>query len=434
MKDMTPIPIPGTKEYMLSPYFWINKIEKADSIILTSDEINEFNNTTIKKVNTLCRMCEYKDRLSKEELISLIESYKIPEKTRYDVFGQNLKEDFYKGLIKNTNIEGIKDLNEVKFGLTIKNTRIRSFPTDMGSYGEADDIEFDLFQETECLAIEPVAILHESYDGEWFFIQMYNYNGWVKYSDVAVGRNKKEIFDYIECDKFLIVTGNRVQTQFNHYDSRVSKKDFFMGTKIPLEIEYTNEVGKQAVGFNHVIKLPVRDLNGRLEFKDAILSNMEDVNIGYLPYTRKNILAQAFKLQGDRYDWGNKNNGRDCSSFVMYVYKTCGIILPRNADDQEISHGISYKFQENQTIAERSSIFGKVAPGALIFMNGHVMIYIGEVNNEYFMIHDFHRYGIYDKEVVQLVEVNEVAVTSTLILTSKGKKFIETFTSLLQLS
>jgi hypothetical protein len=422
--------LPGIENHMLSSDFWIKKIKDPGKVIMNDSEIIEFNKSTFSKVKFMCNLSLYKESLSKEELIGIIEGYTLPETIRYDKNGEKVQKDFYDKIINNTNIDEVEESNEVKFGIATKNMRVRSFPTDEGSFDSDNDIEFDLFQETECQAIEPVVILHTSQDNEWFFIQMYNYNGWVRKSGIAIGKSREEVFDYCNTDKFLIVTGNKISTQFNHYDSRISQNTFYMGTKIQQETNNIIEVGNQTNVFNYVVKLPVMDIYGKLEFKNALISFMEEVRSGYLPYTRENILKQAFKLQGDRYDWGNNHYGRDCSSFVMYVYKTCGILLPRNGDQQEMGEGIFYKINENASIYERNILFKKIAPGAEIFMDGHVMLYIGEDKGEYFMIHDFYRYGSLEGDTIKPIYVNEVAITSTLMLTSKGKKFIETFIAL----
>lgn len=425
--------IPGTKKCMLESTYWLNKLETGETLLMDKKTIEDFNKKTLKKVNTMCNIREHKEILTREELQHILGAYTIPKDIRYDIKGREIKQDFYIALIQNTNLEGIQDINTVKFGISVKNTRLRSFPTEEGIFEDSGSIEFDLFQETECSALDAVAILHESSDRNWFYIQMYNYSGWVKACDIAIAKNKEEIFNYLDIDHFLIVIGNKIGTQFNHYDERVSRKDFYMGTRIPLEIEPISNIGNQASLLHHVVKIPVRDNEGFLEFRNALISHKEDVTLGYLPYTRTTILNQAFKLLGDRYDWGNKNNGRDCSSFLMCVYKTIGIILPRNGGHQEIGEGISYIFDKNATLEERIRIFEKVKPGAAIFSAGHVMLYIGEDDGDHYMIHDFHSYGKRcDDDTLEKIYVNEIAVTSTLLLTSKGNKYIETFSSLLQ--
>ena len=425
--------IPGTKECMLESTYWINKLEASDQLLMDKNAIEVFNKKTFKKVNTMCNIPEHKESLIREELHHSLEAYTIPTDIRYDIKGKEVEQAFYNSIIQNSNLGEIQAINSVRFGIAIKNTRVRSFPTEEGIFKESSDIEFDRFQETECSALDPVAILHESSDKDWFFIQMYNYTGWVKACHIAIGKNKEEIFDYLNTDNFLMVTGDKVSTQFNHYEERISRRDFYMGTRIPLEIEPISQIGKQGSFLHHVVNLPVRDKEGFLEFKNALISRREDVSLGYLPYTRATILNQAFKLLGDRYDWGNKNYGRDCSSFLMYVYKTVGMILPRNGGDQEIGEGISYSFDKNATLEERTRIFEKVKPGAAIFSPSHVMLYIGEDAGEHYMIHDFNSYGKLNQDgTLEKIYVNEIAVTSTLLITSGGSKYIEVFTSLLE--
>lgn len=424
--------IPGTKVHMLESEYWINKIAEPDKVIMESEKINEFNECTIKKVKSMCNIREYKEKISKTELVNIISNYKIPKNIRYNTQGIEVKAKFYDEIIKNINIATIGDNNEVNFGVAIKSTRVRSFPTSEGNFKSVDDMEFDRFQETECDALQPVAILHVSLDTKWFFIQMYNYNGWVMAENIAVGKTKNEVFNYLDTEHFLIVTGNRVTTQFNHNDSRVSRQDFYMGARLPLETEFVDKVGNQSAGRNYIVKLPVRDGDGKLEIRNGVIAFVEDINFGYLPYTRRNILGQAFKLQGDRYDWGNKNNGRDCSSFLMKVYMTFGIILPRNVDEQKGGEGLHYEFNENSSITDRNKVFENVAPGAGIFKDDHVMMYIGVENGEHFMIHDFHRYGVQENNIVKAIDVNEIAVTSTMLTTTDGEKYIQKFTSLVQ--
>lgn len=422
----------GIREEMVDFEFWLDKVDDSEGIIMNGEQILELNDRNMRNVKSMCELREYPETIGGDELLGMIEGYRVPDVPRYDINGIEVSREKYEEFKRNRNLGEIRGVNVVRFGIAVKNTRVRSFPTDKGIYKTSEDKEFDRFQETECQAIEPVAVLHTSLDGEWFFIQMYNYNGWVRAEDIAIGKGRQEVFDYVEADAFLMVIGNRIKTQYNHYDSRISAKEFFMGTRIPLENMQITELGNQASTHNYVVKLPVRKLDGSLEFKNALISFFEEVSLGYLPYNRRNILRQAFRLLGDRYDWGNKNNGRDCSSYIMYVYKTMGILLPRNADEQEISEGIKYKFEGALSINEKNMLFKKADPGAAIFMDGHVMMYIGEDNGEHFMIHDFYRYGIMDNGTVIPINVNEVAVTSTLLLTSSGKKFIDTFTSLLQ--
>ncbi|MDF2672670.1 MAG: hypothetical protein K0R09_935, partial [Clostridiales bacterium] len=326
--------IPDTKVEMLKAEFWINKLQDGDRVIMNAAEIEKFNESNAEKVSAVYNLKSYKDKLTKEELIAFMQEYSIPERVRYTVEGKEVEKEFYETLIENTNVDAISKVNDVRYGITVKNTSLRSFPTSKGIFKESDDIEFDRFQETGCQAIEPVLVLHESRDREWYFIQMHNYRGWVSALDVALAKNKEEVFNYLDSKDYIVVTGDFAYTQHNPYEPGVSYLRLDMGTKIPLCEDNIETVGNQSALGNYVVKYPVRNAEGSMELKLALISKLQDINLGYLPYTRENILKQVFKLLGHRYGWGDGLNGRDCSSTLMYVYKTFGFRLPRNGNEQ----------------------------------------------------------------------------------------------------
>jgi len=261
---------------------------------------------------------------------------------------------------------------------------------------------------------------------------MYNYRGWVKACDIAIAKDKEEVFDYLYADDFIVITGNHVRTQSNPYDDDVSEIRFDMGTRIPLEKDMPDSLANQSTYGNYVIKLPSRDDKGNLVFKDGLISIKEDVHHGYIPYTRANVLNQAFKLIGDRYGWGDSFNGRDCSSFIMYVYKTFGFALPRNADEQEKCTGIAHQFSDDMSLIDRIETFKNIKPGAALYMPGHAMMFVGMDGGMPYIIHDFTGYGEKIGDKYDFIPVNEVMVTSSLLPTSMGIPFIERFSSAIQ--
>lgn len=424
--------IPDTRVEMLEAEFWINKLNDGSKIVMNPEEIEKFNLENAGKVSAVYDLRAYKDKLAQDELKSYIQEYSIPEKAMYDVRGKEVEKGFYDEIIDNANIDGISEINPVRYGITVRNTSLRSFPTFKGIFKGPDDIEFDRFQETGCQAVEPVLVLHESRDGKWYFIQMHNYRGWAMACDIALAKDREEVFDYLDAKDYIVITGDCAYTQYNPYEPGVSSLRLDMGTRIPLAEDSVETVGNQSVLGNYAVKFPVRNEEGKLEFKYALLSKKQDINLGYLAYTRDNILKQVFKLFGHRYGWGDSLDGRDCSSTVMYVYKTFGFRLPRNGNEQESGAGVSYRFNENTTLEERIQTFERIKPGAVIFMPGHVMMYIGRDNGVHYMIHCFHGYGEKSGDGYRFRAVNEVAVTSTLLTTSSGNLFINKFSSLLQ--
>ena len=420
--------IPDLKEKMLYDRNWIKSSDR-DKIIMNPREIEEYNKKSIEIVLPILDLEKYSKYLSKEELIIKINSISSPPKfERFHEDGKLVNIEYYNKLIENCNIDGLTDSNNVKYGITIRKTVMRTFPTFDKVFKVGDNYEFDRFQETSVYPVEPIVILHTSKDHKWYFAQMYNYLAWIPEKDVAVSP-KEELFNYINTEHFIVTTGKRVFTNYNPLNPQLSEVKFDMGIRIPLvnikEIE--NDIYGQNPTGNYVIKIPIKNISGGVEFRPALISRREEVSKGYLPYTRENIIVHAFKFLGERYGWGGTFNSRDCASLIMDVYRTMGIKLTRNSDQQgELSVGNFYKMPENMTIGDRERLLYKLKPGTPLYMEGHAMIYLGTEHGKYYIIHDFSGFYKEQKEKTEYYKVREVMVSPLNIgLTEEGKTFVE---------
>jgi hypothetical protein len=232
------------------------------------------------------------------------------------------------------------------------------------------------------------------------------------------------VLDYAGSKDFLVVTGKEARTSFDPLDARLSEVPLYMGSRIPLAGDVPEAIDGQPPNGSYVVKLPARGEGGALEIKLALVSRSADVNVGYLPLTRVNILRQAFKLEGTRYGWGGSFNGVDCSALMMEVYKTFGIVLPRNSREQaNQTVGHAYPLPEGASIEERSRILGEAKVGAALWMPGHIMLYLGKVGGEHFVIHAFTGFGRRKESGEQeIVRQHQVAVTPLSILTRTTPK------------
>lgn len=423
--------MPRVTTEMLFPQYWYNKLDNPDKIILNEAAIRDFNAEIIKKMPTTAYdLKQYPDSLKKEELITLLKRYEIPEDPRYYQNNLRIEKIFYDKLKEQINLEGVKAENPVQYGFSVKRTNIRTFPTTEKVLESPNDIEFDQFQETTIEAAEPVIVLKYSKDGQWLYIQTYNYLGWVEAQSIAV-TDKTAWTDYQNNPDFLVVTGNEIRLGFNPYSPELSELAFGMGQRLPLakSFEHSTLVDNQSVAGNYVIKLPIRKSDGQAAFNLALVSASQDVCEGFLPYTRANVIKQAFKMQGQRYGWGGDFKGRDCSALIQDIYAVFGFKLPRNADEQENSIGLTTVFNESMTLQERRKILKQLQPGAALYMRGHVMLYLGEEAGRYFVIHDMAAQGNPEKPqkngTYLRVPVNQVTVSDLDIIRTNGKCYLE---------
>jgi len=420
-------------DIMNSAPFWMSDIYDANDIILSEIEIGKFNNNIKLLISSLYDLENEDDIISSKVLFKLIQSYTLFSKDMYDSSGCLVLNDYYEKIIHNTNLNSVKDNAPVKYGISLKKTSIRSFPEESAIFSSIWHCKlnnFDRFQETACLPFEPVLILHESYDKKWYFVKIYNYVGWIKADDVVIAVDKKQIFDYVNSKDFLMVISKETNLTISSQGSSTITINCGMGTRLsilkPLD---SNSMD------NYVVQYPTRDVNGFLLFKNAIINKSDDTIAGNLPYTRYNIINQALKFISTPYDWGDKSTGKDCSSFILTIYKCFGLLLPRNADEQENSfykpHN-SFVFSEYESLKDRYATMENIKPGTSLFLKGHVMMYLGKYMKIHYMIHSFSAYGVksgsgYESRDALIVAISPVDLPST-----SGVPFLQKFTSAVQ--
>ena len=442
-----PVCAPKVEGFMLKPAYWIEKIGDAEKLILNEEEIIEFNKKSFAKMKNkgfeewLYDLETYPKTITGEELLNTMKTYSseevFPGKTCYDIYARKISKTVKKEVFYQANFDGIADKIRVEWGMLVKREDVRAFPMDTVFAEEPKGIDHDLFQLTVLSVGSPVAILHQSKNGKWYYIQSMIYKGWVKRENIALAKNKKEVFDYANSDKFLTVTESRIETEPNPFVKEISNILFQMGDKIPLidfdEIPESipiNNLHAQSPQGCYVVKIPVKDEEGHLEFRLALIARSNDICEGYLPYTRRNIIQQAFKLLGERYGWNGMFKRRDCSQFIMNVYKTMNIIIPSYTRMQEEgAAGKSIEF--SGSIQRRESVLNKLQPGDPIHLKGHVVMYLGKVGENHYIIHSGSGYRIKSRDG----RTKPVTVHGTFIsevhqlLMSEEKSYLEAFTT-----
>ena len=314
--------------------------------------------------------------------------------------------DYYNILLFNLNLDSIKDTN-IQYGITIDRTSIRTFPTYEPSYRKKGDTQFDRFQKTAVYPLEPIIIYSKSSDEEWYFARMYNYIGWIPKDKIAIGE-KEEIFNYIDMETFVVVVDRQIT---------IMDKVFDMGVRIPLKEEKEN---------TYIILIPEKDENNKLQIKEYEINKFKELNLGYLPYTKENIILQAFKLNGEEYGWGGLNNTRDCSAFMMDIYRTFGIKLPRNTLEQgSKSLGRQYDLNHNMPMERKMEILEELPKVTPLYMPGHTMLYLGKDGDEYYIIHQFAEYYVENEGILEKISMMKTAVTPGTIKTDSGKTYLE---------
>ena len=389
---------------LVSPAYWLKQNQEGDKLVLDAKGIDGFN-TKIRSVSrTVFDLSAYPATVSGDSLKTRIMNYAVLEDDLY--LNGNKVSDNYKNILRSqTNIKAIPATVTVRYAVTTTRAPIRNLPTGQGLFYYAADKEFDVLQETSLDPGEPVAILHQSANGYFYYVQSYNYSGWISRFNVGL-TDKRTWLQYAKPKDFLVVTDAK-------YVLRLGKNEFLyqQGARINLVKE------EPAL---YTVEVPVRQPNGNLnKTRLQVPKVSKAVHRGYLPYTSNNIVRSAFKFYGMPYGWGGLKDSVDCSALVLNAYRTVGIYLPRNTDEQANTAGIR-NLLEGLDNAQRLSVIRDLQPGACRYMDGHVVMYIGQINGAPYSIHALGSHyvkGVRQREM-------QVVVSDLTLQRSSGNSFL----------
>lgn len=250
----------------------------------------------------------------------------------------------------------------MRYGVVTRRANLRLLPEAAGWFESAGDVHYDTLQATALDPAEPVAVLGDSYDKKFAFVRTRFYDGWLAKSDFA--ETDRTTWDgFVHPTDFAVVTANKTTIANGAGESLL----FQMGAKIPL-----------AAGANgaKVLLMPVSD-NGALKIVKRPVAFDDTLHEGFLPCTENNFVRQGFRFLGDEYGWGGLDDSVDCSSFVGDVYRSMGIELPRDADQQAKSMPKVVDLS-GMGEADRLAALEACVPGTLLANNTHVMMYLGQ--------------------------------------------------------
>ena len=387
--------LPHTERAMKTPGFWIAQNSSPDQVVFSPQEIEDFNAAIQNELKLTKDITRLPRVMAGEELKASL------EKT-FKEFSQNGNDTtaLFNTIHLNMNLDAVPSQITPQFGLVVRYADQRFFPTEEGWYAIRGDIDFDELQNNALDAGTPVAVLHRSLDGRWFYVESPSSDGWVKAEYVALGK-KEDIKEFISSASFVIVTRAKadiyLDPQLKEYYDYVQ-----MGVKLPF-------VKKDKARVQ--VRLPWRGEDGSLIFKSVYVRE-EDVNQGYLAYTPRNTIEQAFELINEPYGWGGMYGEQDCSRFLQEIFAVFGINLPRNSSAQAKTGKLLGQFDAAASDQKKTEILQQAPGGVTILpMKGHIMLYLGMADGRAYAIHAVWAYREKGWRKDRVRVINRVAVT-----------------------
>lgn len=381
----------GLREAYLDPAFWAARLPDADRVILDRAGIAAQNARMRAEDDSIHDLRALPARLPRATVLTDIQALsRWPQKPLFGEDGKPVAATARPGIEANLALDAIPAERPLQYGLVTHRAALRAFPTALRVFTSQGDTDIDRFQESALFPGDAVAVLHESADGQWLFITSERYSAWIEKRFVGVG-DAATVLGYGQHGPYRVVTGATAYTAFTPEEPRVSRLQLEMGVRLPVLADWpvAQAVNGQQAHGAHVVQLPVRNDDGTLALVPALLPRSQDTASDYLPLTPRNLLTQSFKFLGERYGWGHSYDTRDCSGFVSEIYRSFGVLVPRNTSAQAVSPALDrIAFSDKDGKAKRNAAVQQLQVGDLVYIPGHVMVTLGQLDGQTWMIHD----------------------------------------------
>ncbi|GAB3047257.1 SH3 domain-containing protein [Stenotrophomonas tumulicola] len=381
----------GLHEAYLSPGYWAARLPDADTPILDRRQIDAQHARMRAEDPHIQDIAALPASIPASQVRSAITALSHwPSRPLHDIHGNAIPAALRQDIEANLALDAIATTTVPQYGLVVHRGALRTFPARQRVFSSTEGTDIDRFQESALFPGDKVAVVHRSADGAWLFVHSERYSAWIEARHVATG-NRETVLGYGAQGPYRVITGAVAHTAYTPEDPRVSRLQLDMGVRLPVLADWppAQVVNGQQAHASWVVQLPVREPDGTLSLVPALLPRSQDSSSEYLPLTPRVLLQQAYKFLGERYGWGHDYDTRDCSGFVSEIYRSAGVLLPRNTSAQGVSPALDrIAFTDKDGAATRDRAVAALQVGDLVYIPGHVMMAIGHVEGRTWVIHD----------------------------------------------
>ncbi|MGC9342190.1 MAG: hypothetical protein ACP5E3_05780 [Bacteroidales bacterium] len=402
--------LPGTLPEMRTSDFWIDKSTDPDKVILNQDAIERMNQEYRSRMKDLTSLeHDLGAAIEKEvqrwsglllfpaevsglphnELVKTVKDMvdsqvkMLRGKEHGNILGIEYADWEINALESELNIEKISEIREIQQGITVRDCRIRVIPTlrpEHVAIGDNRRARWDMFNLDIVPIASPVIILHTSKSSGFLLVISSRGYGWIRSENIAFPENDQSDNLYLQED-FLVCTGEQVPF-YSSPECKLVSGWLRMGDKI----KYSIRDGQ------FTVDVPRRKTDGSLVIERAWLKKDADVNRGFLPYTRRNIINQAFKLLDLVYDYTGAWYGRNHVTILRDLFACFGFELPNNGVLLKAYNPAGIISPEKGKEEQYRAIMENEPFITIQISGGHSQLYLGTHERTPFVF-DTHGYG-----------------------------------------
>ncbi len=298
----------------------------------------------------------------------------VQRRAVYDRHRKQVPEKAWRWWIKNANFSAMDSVKS--YAISVRHTDLRALPSMTTAYRDpwksTEGFPFDYNQNSALYPNTPLYISHYSRDRRWAFVHSPDAYGWVRVRDIA--RVDHRFMRAFQSGHYAVAVRDNLALMYGKKRISLVK----LGTLFPLD-----KSGRKLL-------LATRDSKGRARIASVRRPDSGLVAPKPLAFTPRNIAYIARQLKQDPYGWGGIAYGRDCSATTRDFFGVFGIFLRRNSSDQARDGAEVIDIKPLKGRAKKDAILAHARPWrSLLFVPGHIGIYIGRYRNEPVMMHTY---------------------------------------------
>ncbi len=381
---------------MLSPDYWLKDVKEPDRVRIDSDTRDALNSAFLS-----CKSCNMNDLAAEEGEFdgkaenlarwksAMTELAGYLDGKHYDVSENTVSGQYVMNILDNLEDTGASEAQEIRYGICVKRSDVRAYPTELIIADDPGDNDFDNVQLSSIRVGEPVTVYALSKDGGYYYCHTSCVSGWIPSEDIALCTDKEEWLKAWQFtkDQVMVVTDSKVTLESSNTSPELSGLMLAMGTVLEKVApgDQGDMITNRSLYYNYPVWIPVRNADGMYEKHKALISVHHGISDGFLPLTTRNVIDRAYEMLGNTYGWGGMLNSNDCSGYVRDIYKCFGLELPRNTTWQSAMPALKYDVSVAEE-EDKKELLNSLPPGTILFFKGHEMIYLGHEGDDYYVI------------------------------------------------
>ena len=323
----------------------------------------------------------------------------------YDSNHKVIKKSTYRQWIQNSNY---KSLNSVaKYAITTRHCNLHAFPMSRAFYRNpkkaGEGFPFDYNQNSSYHINTPLFLSHYSLDKKWAFVRGSTAYGWIHISSIAIV--DKKFIKQFKNDNYSIVVRDNLSLQSDAKPLSIVKiGSIFPKTEYTILNKEKQKIKKEGYLF------ATRMSNGDAKLSIVTTPNPHIIAKKPIAFTANNVAMITQQFYNEPYGWGGLLETRDCSSMTKDYLSVFGMFVRRNSGKQA-QDGKYINIKGYKKAQKKKRILSKAKPfRSLLFVPGHIVLYLGEYKNEPVIMHTY--WGVRLKDTSKYILARTVITTT----------------------